>query len=49
VPKVSVTVITKNEAAHIGEALASVGWADEIVVVDSESTDATVDLARRVT
>jgi glycosyltransferase involved in cell wall biosynthesis len=49
VPKVSVTVITKNEAADIGAALASVRWADEIVVVDSESTDDTVALARRVT
>ena len=48
-PKVSVTVITKNEAANIGAALASVRWADEIVVVDSESTDTTVDLARQAT
>ena len=49
VPKVSVTVITKNEAADIAAALASVHWADEIVVVDSESTDDTVALARQVT
>jgi glycosyltransferase involved in cell wall biosynthesis len=49
VPKLSVTVITRNEAANIGAALASVQWADEIVVVDSESTDATADLARQVT
>ena len=42
VPKLSVTVITKNEAADIGAALASVAWADEIVVVDSQSTDETV-------
>lgn len=49
VPKVSVTVITRNEAAHIGAALTSVAWADEIVVVDSESTDETVALARQHT
>ena len=49
VPKLSVTVITKNEADHITAALASVRWADEIVVVDSESTDHTVALARQVT
>jgi glycosyltransferase involved in cell wall biosynthesis len=49
VPKVSVTVITKNEAANIGAALASVSWADEIVVVDAESTDATVAIARQFT
>jgi glycosyltransferase involved in cell wall biosynthesis len=47
VPKVSVTVITKNEAAHIADALTSVAWAEEIVVVDSESTDDTVAIAKR--
>src|SRR4029078_9600768 len=46
VPKLSVTVITRNEAADIGDALASVAWADEIVVVDSRSTDDTVPIAR---
>ena len=45
-PKVSVTVITLNEAEHIGAALDSAGWADEIVVVDSGSTDGTADIAR---
>ena len=48
-PKLSVTVITKNESAHISAALASVRWADEVIVVDSESTDDTVALARQVT
>ena len=43
---VSVTVITRNESAHIDACLASVAWADEIIVVDSESTDDTVALAR---
>lgn len=47
-PKLTVTVITKNEAAQIGAALDSVAWADEIVVVvDSSSTDETADIARR--
>ena len=46
-PKVSVTVITKNEAADIGAALASASWADELIVVDSESTDETVAIARQ--
>jgi len=49
VPKLSVTVITKNEAADIGDALASVAWANEIVVVDSHSTDATVAIASQYT
>ena len=44
---VSVVVITKDEAANIGEALETVSWADEILVVDAESTDETVAIARR--
>jgi glycosyltransferase involved in cell wall biosynthesis len=49
VPKLSVTVISKNEAPDIDDALASVAWADEVVVVDSHSTDDTVSIARRRT
>jgi len=49
VPKLSVTVITRNEADNIAAALESVAWADEILVVDSESTDETVTIARRYT
>jgi glycosyltransferase involved in cell wall biosynthesis len=49
VPKLSVTVVAKNEAADLGAALDSVSWADEIVVVDSHSTDETVAIARRHT
>jgi len=44
--KLTVTVITHNEAANIGAALDSVSWADEIIVVDSNSTDATVAIAK---
>ena len=46
-PKVTATLITLNEAANITAALASVAWADEIVVVDAESTDGTAALARK--
>ena len=45
--KLTVTVITRNEAANIEGALESVKWADEIVVVDSHSADETVALAER--
>jgi glycosyltransferase involved in cell wall biosynthesis len=45
VHKLSVTIITLNEAEHIGDAIDSVAWADEILVVDSGSTDRTVDIA----
>jgi glycosyltransferase involved in cell wall biosynthesis len=46
VPKLSVTIITKDEAAHIGAAIESVRWADEVIVVDCGSTDDTVGIAR---
>ena len=45
--KLTVTVITHNERTHIGAALESVSWADEIVVIDSHSTDGTIETARR--
>jgi glycosyltransferase involved in cell wall biosynthesis len=42
----SVTVITRNSEAVIGRCLESVAWADEIVVVDSGSTDRTLEICR---
>lgn len=45
-PGVSVTVITLNEAANIDACLESVRWADDVVVVDSGSTDGTVERAK---
>ena len=45
-PKVSVTIITLNEADHIAAAIDSASWADEIIVVDSGSNDDTVAIAR---
>ena len=43
--KVSATIITFNEESNIKGACESVAWADEILVVDSESTDATRTVA----
>lgn len=48
-PRISVYIIAFNEADKIEAALRSVTWADEIVVADSFSTDATVEIARRYT
>lgn len=45
----SVIVITKNEERNIRECLESVGWANEIVVVDAGSSDKTVELAKALT
>lgn len=47
--RLSVITLTLNEEANIGECLESVRWADEILVVDSGSTDGTLDVARRYT
>jgi len=43
----SVVIITRNEERNIRGCLASVRWADEVVVVDSGSTDNTVGLCRQ--
>ena len=40
-------IITKDEASNIAGALESVAWANDVVVVDSGSTDDTVAIARR--
>lgn len=47
--KISATIITFNEEQNIGPACDSLAWADEIVVVDSDSTDRTVEIARQYT
>src|SRR5213593_3191066 len=46
---IAAVVITKNEEGNIQECLESARWADEIVVVDAESTDRTAKLAKAYT
>lgn len=43
----SVAIITKNEEANLQRTLASVRWADEILIIDCGSTDRTVEIARK--
>lgn len=45
----SVILITQNEAHNLPACLESVAWADEVIVVDGGSTDASVEIARRYT
>jgi glycosyltransferase involved in cell wall biosynthesis len=45
-PLLSVAIITLNEEENLARTLGSVAWADEIVVVDSGSTDRTLEIAR---
>jgi glycosyltransferase involved in cell wall biosynthesis len=45
-PKISVTIVTYNEGLNIRRTLESVKWVDEIVVVDSGSTDETVGICK---
>ena len=42
--KISVTIITKNEEKNIGRCLESLRWVDEIIVVDTNSDDRTVEI-----
>ncbi len=44
---VSVFIITKNEEEHIEKTLKSVSLFDEVILVDSGSTDSTLDIAKR--
>ena len=44
-PRITACIIAFNEAARIGDCLASLAFCDEIVVVDSYSSDATVAIA----
>lgn len=43
---IAVVILTKNEAANIRRCVESAGWAEQVVVVDSGSTDSTAGIAR---
>jgi glycosyltransferase involved in cell wall biosynthesis len=47
--KLSILIMTFNEEANIARCLESVNWADEIIVVDSLSTDQTVEIVKNYT
>lgn len=45
----SIVLIVKNEASNLEKALSTIDWADEIIVLDSGSTDSTLNIARKYT
>lgn len=47
-PKISALVTTYNEERNIKECIESISWADELVVVDSFSTDKTVEIVKSI-
>ncbi|MCC6865413.1 MAG: glycosyltransferase family 2 protein [Ignavibacteria bacterium] len=47
--KISAVVITKNEERNIKECLETIKWADEIILIDSNSTDKTCEIASAYT
>jgi glycosyltransferase involved in cell wall biosynthesis len=47
-PTISAIVVCFNEESHIGGCLESVRWCDEVIVIDSFSTDRTLEISRRL-
>src|SRR5436190_22300776 len=45
--RITPLILTRDEEANIGRTLAQLAWAREVVVVDSLSTDNTIEIARR--
>lgn len=44
---VSIVIIAKNEEKRLGPCIESVAWAEEVMVIDDQSTDQTADLAKK--
>jgi len=44
---ISAIVLTHNDSATVGKTLASLAWCDELIVIDDNSTDTTVEIAKK--
>jgi len=44
---ISVVILTKNEEENIARCLESVRWCNEIIIVDDNSTDRTIEIAKK--
>ena len=47
--KISAVIVTQNEEVNIEDAVKSVLWTDEVIIVDSNSEDKTVEIAKKFT
>ena len=45
---ISAVILTKNEEKNISDCIKSVSWCDEVIVIDDNSEDRTVDLAKKI-
>lgn len=46
--KLSVIILARNEEGMIGECLKSISWVDEVILVDTGSTDKTIEVAKKI-
>jgi len=46
-PKISAVILTKNEEQNLPRCLEAIRWVDEILILDSESTDGTLAIAKK--
>ena len=44
---ISVIILTKNEEKNLKKCLESVKWCDEIIIIDDNSTDKTIEIAKK--
>lgn len=46
-PKIATIVLTKNEETHLAKTLKSISWVNDVIIIDSGSTDETLKIAKK--